>query len=146
MERPFQARPRGRKPIINITPLIDVMFLLLIFFMVSSTFRSQPGFDVNLPRAASATPQETAPGEIVVRADGNILLDGQPVTAAELRAGISLLIEADPEAALTLRGDARAAYEDVMRALDIAREAGGSRLILPMQPAHTENAGGGEDP
>ena len=74
MDGAFGARKSRKKPAINITPLIDVMFLLIIFFMVSSTFREQLGIDISLPLAETATEQERSPYEIAVRADGTLYL------------------------------------------------------------------------
>ncbi|MFP4499870.1 MAG: ExbD/TolR family protein [Candidatus Hydrogenedentota bacterium] len=134
MERPFQQRPRNRRPALNITPLIDVMFLLLIFFMVTSTFRDEAAFDVTLPQAQSATSHEQAPTQIVVRAGGRMYLDGDAVTPEELRTALRQRIAEQPDASFVLRGDAEATYQQVVRALDIARDVGGRRLVLPMEP------------
>ena len=70
MDSPFGIRRHRRKPSINITSLIDVMFLLLIFLMVSTTFRHQLGIDVDLPEAGTASAQEMRPHEIVVTRNG----------------------------------------------------------------------------
>lgn len=129
-------RRRGRRPTINITSLIDVMFLLLIFFMVSSTFREQIGIDITLPAAATATEQQPAQHVITVRADGAILFGpNQTVTSPEqLRQALQELLAADPETVLLLRADEAAAFQDVITVIDITRSVGGSRLIIPTQP------------
>ena len=72
MHGPFGSWRRKRRPNINITPLIDVMFLLLIFFMVSSTFRERLGIDIALPEAQSAREQELEPHEITVGPEGEL--------------------------------------------------------------------------
>jgi biopolymer transport protein ExbD len=134
MDRPFQAPPRGRRPAINVTPLIDVMFLLLIFFMVTSSFRSQPGMSVDLPRAATTEAQETGQVEVAVQRDGAHFVDGAVVSEGELAATLRARLEENPELTIVLRGDARAPYQAVVHALDIARQVGGSRFVLPMTP------------
>ena len=71
MSGPFGTNPPRRRPLINITPLIDVMFLLLIFFMVSSTFRSEFGIDVALPTAQTAAAQERGKRVLVPATPGD---------------------------------------------------------------------------
>ena len=139
MDRPFQARTRSRRPAINVTPLIDVMFLLLIFFMVTSSFRSQPGMTVDLPQAATAEAQETGQTEVVVQRNGGLFVNGEAVNEGDLAATLRSQLEKDPEVTIVLRGDAHAPYEAVVRALDIARQAGGSRFVLPMTPLDGQN-------
>lgn len=134
MYGPFQRSRRPRKPIINITPLIDVMLILLIFVMASSTFRQYFGIDVALPAAATATPQQRAPHEIVVLDSGAIQWAGLTVTPEQLRAALLQAIEQDPDATFILRGDKNAPFQNVVTAIDIARDAGGQRLIIPTDP------------
>ena len=67
MPAAFNSPKQRRKPVINVTPLIDVLFLLLIFFMVSSTFRDDLAIDITLPKAQSATVQDVTAKEIAIR-------------------------------------------------------------------------------
>ena len=131
MNAPFNARRTRRKPNINITPLIDVMFLLLIFFMVSSTFRDEFAVDVMLPEAATAERVEADEHIISVDESGKLFFGGEPVSEAALADAIAGIVEADPEASLVLMADEAADFGAVMTAIDVARGAGGSRLILP---------------
>lgn len=139
MNRPFSSPPRARRPAINITPLIDVMFLLLIFFMVTSSFRTQPGLSVDLPRAATAENQETGQIEVTVQRDGAHFVDGAAVSEGALASALRARLEENPELTIVLRGDARAPYQAVVHALDIARQVGGSRFVLPMMPMGLED-------
>ncbi|MBN2307392.1 MAG: biopolymer transporter ExbD [Candidatus Hydrogenedentes bacterium] len=131
MTAPFNARRHRRRPSINVTSLIDVMFLLLIFFMVSSTFREQFGVDVDLPAAETAARTETTTREIVVSADGTMYFGHEPVDEAGLRLAITALLKEDPEGSLVLKADEKADFGVVIRAIDIARDVGGTRLIIP---------------
>lgn len=131
MSGPFNVHRARRRPTINITPLIDVMFLLLIFFMVSSTFRDEFAVDVTLPEAATAEQTETTDHVISVDEAGALFFAGKAVDEAGLAQAIREVMTADPEAALVLKADESADFGDVMRAIDVARGAGGSRLILP---------------
>lgn len=134
MQGPFGARARGRRPAINITSLIDVMFLLLIFFMVSSTFRAQLGIDVELPAARTAAQHERSEYEITVKHDGSYYFGADQVDPESLRERIRALMAEEPEALLVLQSDRGAAVEDFIRAMDIARDEGGTRLVLPTRP------------
>lgn len=134
MDGPFQSGKRTRKPIINITPLIDVMLILLIFVMTSSTFRRSFGIDVTLPSAASSAQQPRSPYEILVLASGDIRLGDLIVTPDQLRAALRQAIAQDAEATFVLRGDKAAPFQSVVTAIDIAREAGGTRLVIPTEP------------
>lgn len=134
MEAPFQMTRRRRRPWINITPLVDVMLLLLIFIMVSSTFRSQQGLDIDLPHAQASESQPLSSHEIVVNAAGQIFFGEHAVDPDQLREALRVLFTEEPGAILVLRGDKAAPYASVVTAMDIAREMGGARLVLPTTP------------
>jgi biopolymer transport protein ExbD len=131
MSGPFNVHRARKRPVINITPLIDVMFLLLIFFMVSSTFRDDFAVDVTLPEAATAEQMESSDHVIAVDAEGALFFGGEPVDEAGLDQAIRQTLAEDPEVSLVLKADEDAGFGDVMKAIDTARGAGGSRLILP---------------
>ena len=142
MSGAFNTKRPRRRPAINITSLIDVMFLLLIFFMVSSTFREQFGIDVTLPEAETAERQEFEPHELVVARDGQFHLGRQVVNEDQLRAALLEILRDDPDAKIVLRADEGADFGSVLAAIDIARAAGGKQLILPTRPAQGASPGG----
>lgn len=127
----FNMPQRRRKPAINITPLIDVMFLLLIFFMVSSTFKEDMAIDITLPEAASAVSQEIAPHEIVVDREGRVYFGGEAVGDDALKSALGSLLADDPGATLVLRADEEADFGRVIRVIDIARELEAANLVIP---------------
>jgi biopolymer transport protein ExbD len=132
MSQTFGSPSKRRKPSINITSLIDVMFLLLIFFMVSSTFReASDALDITLPRAGSASAQSLDYFEISVVVDGTLYFEGEEVGEAALRAALEDLVAGDSEAKVVLRADSGADFGGVIRAIDIARGAGVVNLIIP---------------
>lgn len=135
MPGPFGIERRRSKPVINITSLIDVMFILLIFLMVTTTFRKHVGIDVSLPSAEHASQQEVPSHEIVVTKEGHFFLGDRPVDAEELRSALGDLLKAQPDASLVLRADEQADFGAVVRAIDIARAIGGSRLVIPTRRA-----------
>lgn len=121
-------------PEINLTSLIDVVFLLLIFFMVSTTFERQALLRVDLPEAATAE-RETLPDvvELVITEDGRIFI-GDRVLAddrkATLQTALSEAFTESPEAVLVIRADAEAAHRLVVRAMDAAASEGIQRLSI----------------
>lgn len=130
MEGPFGGRAQKRRPSINIAPLIDVMFLLLIFFMVSSTFREHVGVDIRLPEAQTATEQEKGDWKVFVKREGVFNFEDTDLDSAALRERLAALIEAEPDAVLVIDADRAAPFQAVVQAMDIAREVGGQSLII----------------
>ncbi|HOF40221.1 MAG TPA: biopolymer transporter ExbD, partial [Candidatus Hydrogenedentes bacterium] len=105
--------------------------LLLIFFMVSSTFREHLGIDITLPQAESAEEQRLDIHEVTVTAKGDLYFGEQRVDEIGLKESIAALLTAEPEAVLVLRADEGADFGRVLRAIDITRSAGGARMIIP---------------
>ncbi|MBP8130755.1 MAG: biopolymer transporter ExbD [Candidatus Hydrogenedentes bacterium] len=133
MDGPFQTRRSRKRLGINITPLVDVMFILIIFFTVSSTFRSHLGVDVVLPRSSTAMEEAQGTHELAVNAAGDFYWNGRRVDAAALDAELNALLQRDPEAAIVLRGDEAAPFQAVVAAMDAARQAGAVHLVIPTQ-------------
>jgi len=132
----------ARSSAVELTPLIDVVFLLLIFFMVSTTFVRESVLDVVLAEALGAPPTDDD-GEIDVRvsAAGEYAVDGRRLADASLPGLLDALREAsagDAGRAVVVAADAGARHEAVMRVLDAAGQAGLTRLRLAVQ----EPAGG----
>jgi biopolymer transport protein ExbD len=122
---------KPRKPAIEISPLVDVMFLLIIFFTVSTTFKEGAGLPISLPAAGTATTQSKGPVEVSVGDQGQIELGGKiyadlAAAEADLRSAIE---GADPRAVM-VRGDRKAAYETIIGVLDIARELEAKQVSL----------------
>ncbi|MCE8032364.1 MAG: biopolymer transporter ExbD [Halomonas sp.] len=112
---------RRRDPVeVNLTPLIDVVFLLLIFFMVSTTFETRQALELTLPESVSGVGLDASPVTLVVTAQGHYRLGEREFAAAEL--GQALSAEADQARlhGLVVEADARAMHADVVRALDQA--------------------------
>lgn len=127
----FNSPQHKRKPSVNVTPLIDVLFLLLIFFMVSSTFREDLAIDITLPAAESAVNQDVTAKEIAVDRVGIFYFEGRTVSEQELRQALKSVLEDDPRATLILRADDRADFGRVLRVIDIARDLNVDNLIIP---------------
>jgi len=123
----LKARDTHNGPAIEMMPLIDMVFLLLIFFLVATTFRqAERELNIALPYAASAGPISSALREIVVNVDaeGKIIVAARTLTADEFREMIAQAVAGNAEQKVSVRGDRKAAYEHVVRVLDICKAAG----------------------
>jgi biopolymer transport protein ExbD len=112
---------------IEMTPIIDMVFLLLIFFLVATTFhQTEREMQVALPQAAFAGPISTSLREIIVNVDidGNIIVSGRTISPQDLQALIEEAVAVNPEQKVTVRGDRRTAYANIVRVLDICKGSG----------------------
>ena len=125
----MQIREKKRKrPIINITSLIDVMFLLLIFFMVSTTIAEHPGIKLELPTASTAEPSKLEPLTLAIDKMGRMFLNDAPVKEKELRQELEGAA-AKTDSTLVLKADKDVPYGYVIRAMDISRQCGIRRIV-----------------
>ncbi|MEI6320608.1 MAG: biopolymer transporter ExbD [Pseudomonadota bacterium] len=104
---------------INITPMLDLAYVLLVMFIIMTTASVQ-GIKVNLPKA-SATPSLAKPQTkaITVREDGQVFLDAYPVTMQELEDRLRQARASNPELPVLIKGDAKVQYEKVVDVLDL---------------------------
>lgn len=117
---------QGKKPYneINITPLVDLTFVLLIIFILLTTAAVQ-GIKVDLPSASSAkTLNEPKSRVIAVTNDGTISIDAVPVSLAELEGELRTSIATTPDLAIIMRGDRAVQYDKVMQVLDLCSKVG----------------------
>ncbi|MDX9875650.1 MAG: biopolymer transporter ExbD [Spongiibacteraceae bacterium] len=119
---------------LNITPLIDMVFLLLIFFMVSTTFTKESRLGLDLPEAngepASALAQQV---EVIVSANGNYVVNERPLInnqLATLKAALQEVAAGDLSQPLVITADATAEHQAVVRAMDAAGQVGFVHLSL----------------
>lgn len=115
------------EPGLDMTPMIDTVFNLLIFFLVAGSFQqAEREVRIALPAAASAAPISAALREIVVNvtAEGGIVVTGQRIEPPALAAMIRDAVRANPEQKVTVRGDRATAYANVVRVLDVCKGNG----------------------
>ncbi|MDE0193669.1 MAG: biopolymer transporter ExbD [Gammaproteobacteria bacterium] len=132
------ARPRrsGRGfAVVEITPLIDVIFLLLIFFVVSTTFVRTSAIEVDLPDASGAVDGMPAGIEVRVTATGDYAVNGQALPVTERAELVRALGRArdqsgDPTPLLVIAADAESRHANVVRVMDVARELGLTKLTV----------------
>ncbi len=119
---------------INLTPLIDMVFILLIFFLVTSSFVKESGIEVNRPSAATAERQERGHIIISVRKNGEFWVDKRRVDAGALRAQIERLHADNPEGSVIIAADKAAQTGDLVTALDQVRLAGVTNVAIAATP------------
>ena len=137
----FVEKQSQRRVTLDMSPMMDIVFLLLIFFLVTSTFLPDAGMDLELPESTTAAPSDMAPTMISVAEDGALQLDGEAITVQELQQRVAALPEADRQR-ITVRADARVDYGVIVRIIDALRNAGVTGLSLPMD-AVQEGQGSG---
>ena len=120
---------------INVTPLVDVMLVLLIIFMVTAPMLAA-GIKVNLPSAKTAQPLENKePVVVIVAKDGSVLVGRDPVSADQLVAAVKAKL-GDSNGVVQLRGDRDASYGDVVSVMDELAANGISRIAIVSSPRH----------
>lgn len=120
---------------INITPLTDVMMVLLVIFMVTTPLIMKASIDINLPKAhvkKAATPMEKV--TITLTADGKVYVNNTVVKIAKLERYLRKFFQGGGDPSVTVSADTRVAYGDAVRVLDIARQAGATKLVLAADP------------
>ena len=129
------ARRSGQAP--NLTPLIDIVFLLLVFFMLTAHFVRDEGLPIELPEAASAVSlEQKEPLEIAISSSGQVTISGEQILLELLVEKVSSLLSSRDEKRIVIRGDAGVSLGDSVKVIDAARQAGASGVdIVTEQPA-----------
>jgi biopolymer transport protein ExbD len=124
----------GRKPEVQMSPLIDVIFLLLLFYAVTTQFVNDERLKLKLPEAETAesvgTNKDERPPEVKVAVDGTIWINDQIVPESELEAQMRKLVERAPDDGIILKGDKGADYGVVVHVLDVARKVGAKGIQM----------------
>lgn len=132
-------------PDLNITPLIDVVFLLLIFFMVTTTFERAAQLELKLPEASEQpTQQQPERLEIVVNAEGRYFVGGSEVVNRRLdtlKEAITRAANDNAEQPITIRADARAPHQAVVNAMDAISQLGFVNLSIATIPRDDTGTG-----
>jgi biopolymer transport protein ExbD len=124
----------SRKPEVQMAPLIDVIFLLLLFYAVTTQFVADERLKLKLPEAKTAEDagvnRDERPPLVTIAADGSIWIDDKIVPESELEGRIKQLVERAPDEGIILKGDEGADYGIVVHVLDLARSAGAKGIQM----------------
>lgn len=129
----MQFKTGGRKKgkaLINITSLIDVLFLLLIFLMVSSTFLEQPGIQLELPEAQSSVLVQQKEFTLFVNRNGDLFLNDSKISLKDLADRIKKALPKMKDSALILKADKDVNYGLVVEVMDAVKNSGVKKLIV----------------
>jgi biopolymer transport protein ExbD len=119
----MKRNPDGEAGEIDLTPMLDVVFILLIFFIVTSVFVTEAGIDVSKPEASTV---EDTSGDLILIAvgpSGDIWIDGDQIDPRFIRSRFELRLADAPNSAIIIQADQNANNEQVMLILEAAREA-----------------------
>ena len=121
---------RGKEMGINMSPLIDLVFLLLIFFMVTTSFVRETGIDVQRPTASTATLTENGNILVGISKDGTLHFDGKKIDLRSLRSHITRALAENPEGSVVIVADKVSYTGLVIEVMDQCRLAGAKRVSL----------------
>jgi len=124
------VRMKSKEAEINISPLIDLVFLLLIFFMVTTSFVRETGIDVRRPSASTATLTENGNILVAVSDTGTIHFDGRKIDLRSLRSHITRALAENPEGSVVIVADKVSYTGIVIRVMDQCRLAGAKRVSI----------------
>jgi len=111
--------------------MIDVIFFLLVFFMLFTTFKTTPtGLDINLPKAKTVNHQKQEQLIVNISSKGHIYLNDKLLTKAGLKDKIATKIKEDPATVVIIKADREVVYNEVVEVMDVARQVGAYKLAL----------------
>lgn len=122
------------EPDVNLTPMIDVVFLLLLFFMVSTSFIRESSLKVDLPEATGqVVAEQDSPIDIVINSDGQFTINGvvlEKPNQEQLSAQLKKAVGETEDPHVIISADANAEYQNIVTAMDTAQQLGYTRLTL----------------
>lgn len=135
-----EGRQAKRRASLDISPMIDIVFQLVIFFAVTTTFLEAPGIELELPESATASEELVAPLKVQISSDDQIFFRGEQVGIEALRAAVEGLPAEDRER-VTVEADRAVQYGTLVSVIDALRQAGMKNLALPMTEAEAAGEG-----
>jgi biopolymer transport protein ExbD len=119
---------RSQNASLNLTPLVDMVFLLLMFFLLTTQFIEEDGIGVRLPTAGSTLDQEQNKVSVVLTAEGDLYCEGQRLNETELAPRLRELIIQDTT--VELRGDREVPLQQAITVMEQAKLAGAARIVI----------------
>jgi len=136
MRRPFRSFANAEaeeEEGIDVTPMLDVVFIMLIFFIVTASFVKESGIDVNRPDAQTAQPKDRANILVGIDPDGRVWINRRNVELASVRANIERLHAENPQGSVVIQADEAAATRHLVSVMDAARQAGVYNVSIAAQ-------------
>jgi biopolymer transport protein TolR len=129
------SRRRGIVTDINVTPLVDIMLVLLIIFMLTAQLIAKQAIEVELPRASQSTTLPPTTVTVTLTRDGTIFLNGVQVTADQLRSEVAAAVTKDPKTQAIIVGDKAVSHGRVVWLLDTIKGLGITSFAIQIDPA-----------
>jgi biopolymer transport protein ExbD len=127
-------RPAAEETELDMTPMLDIVFIMLIFFIVTTSFVKESGVTVDSPRAETASRQEKANIFIAITAEGEVWVDRRPVDPRSVRAIVARLHADNPEGSVIIQADAASATRVLVDVMDQVRLAGVEGIAIAADP------------
>jgi biopolymer transport protein ExbD len=124
MKQHFQNLMDEEEATIDMTPMLDVVFIMLIFFIVTASFVKEAGIDVNRPDAATAVKKDRANILIAISETGEIWINKRRIDARAVQANIERLHAENPQGTVVIQADKKATTEVLIKVMDASRSAG----------------------
>lgn len=116
---------------VNIVPMIDVVFAILTFFIVSTLFLSRTeGLPVNLPKAATAKMQAQTRITITIQPDGGLALNKQPIQLEQVKTGVQSLVQINQQPVVVINADEEVAHGNVVAVMDQVKQVPGVKMAI----------------
>ena len=122
---------RLTKSIINLTPMVDMLFLILLFFLVTSSFIEQPNINLELPSTKYAATSKLEERTLTISQDGKLFFQNEPVERKDLISVLKNAFSKQDDKTLVLRADKNVSYGIVVDVMDAAKGAGLRRIVAP---------------
>ena len=126
---------------INVTPLVDVMLVLLIIFMVASTYIVKTSIEVELPKAATGGDVLDTTLSIVIGANAELFLNGEKSSRAAIAERCKAVSDADAEAQAIIAADGRTSHKEVVGIIDLIRQNGVQKFAINVDPVSIDSEG-----
>jgi biopolymer transport protein ExbD len=120
---------------INITPLVDIVLVLLVVLMVVSTYIVTQSMRVDLPRASTENTQRSDPLTLTILRDGRLLLDDQPILESDVGSALAMAFQAETDRAMVISADRTVPHGRVVEFVDLARQSGATRFAIKVEEA-----------
>ncbi len=128
-----RVRPEDDEQEINITPMLDVVFIMLIFFIVTASFVKESGIEVDRPSSTTAVVKEKGNILVAITATGEIWIDRRPVDPRAIRANIERLHAENPQGSVVIQADKNSTTGMLIQVMDAARQAGVFNISIAAQ-------------
>jgi biopolymer transport protein ExbD len=128
------TRKRGIIAEINVTPLVDIMLVLLIIFMLTANLIAKQAIEVELPRASQSTSLNPTTLAITLTRDGSLYLNGKPTTPVELREAVQSSVAKDSKTQAIISGDKSVSHGRVVWVLDVVKSLGVASFAIQIDP------------